>query len=94
MNDVWSKRGITRSCLRDCIKNNRICSDKYKWEYINPEQNKNNAKRIQEINQETNEIIIYNSMKEVYKARNIKTDQLRNCIKNDVKHNEFKYQEL
>jgi hypothetical protein len=94
MGDVWSKRGITRSCLRNCIKTNRICSDKYKLEYANPEQNENNAKKIKETNQETNEIIIYKSMKEVYKLRKITTDKLRNCIRNNESHNEFMYQKL
>lgn len=33
-------------------------------------------------------------MKEVYDTRNINPTQLRNCILNNVSHDEFKYQEI
>lgn len=45
MQELYNKRGISRSTLRKCIKNNRIC-DKYKWEYLNDNDNKNNSKKV------------------------------------------------
>ena len=49
MKELYEKRGISLCTLRKCIKNNRIC-DKYKWTYVNENQNKNNSKKVKEIN--------------------------------------------
>jgi hypothetical protein len=93
MKELWTKRGITRHCLNSCIKENRIC-DKYRWEYVNPEQNKNNCKKIRETNQKTNKVIIYNSMKEVYSKRELNNDKLRKLIRNNIPFNDYIYEEV
>jgi phage anti-repressor protein len=76
MKELYEKRGISRCTLRKCIKNNRVC-DKYKWEYVDNNDNKNNSKQVKETNTETNEIIIYKSMKELYTKLNITLEKLR-----------------
>jgi len=91
MKELYEKRGISRCTLRNCIKNNRICH-KYKWEYANDTQNKNNSKRVKETNTETNEIIIYKSMKELYTKLNITLEKLRYVIKNQEIINDCKYE--
>jgi prophage antirepressor-like protein len=91
MKELYEKRGISRQTLRNCIKNNRVC-DKYKWEYVNDTQNKNNSKRVKETNTETNEIIIYKSMKELYTKLNVTLEKLRYVIKNQEIINDCKYE--
>lgn len=91
MKELYEKRGISRQTLRNCIKNNRVC-DKYKWEYVNDTQNKNNSKRVKETNTETNEIIIYKSMKELYTKLNVTLEKLRSIIKNQEIINDCKYE--
>jgi prophage antirepressor-like protein/Fe-S-cluster formation regulator IscX/YfhJ len=91
MKELYEKRGISRCTLRNCIKNNRVC-DKYKWEYVNDTQNKNNSKRVKETNTETNEIIIYKSMKELYTKLNVTLEKLRYVIKNQEIINNCKYE--
>jgi len=91
MKELYEKRGISRCTLRKCIKNNRVC-DKYKWEYVDNTQNKNNSKRVKETNTETNEIIIYKSMKELYTKLNITLEKLRSIIKNQEIINDCKYE--
>ena len=91
MKELYEKRGISRCTLRNCIKNNRVC-DKYKWEYVNDTQNKNNSKRVKETNTETNEIIIYKSMKELYTKLNVTLEKLRSIIKNQEIINDCKYE--
>ena len=91
MKELYEKRGISRCTLRNCIKNNRVC-DKYKWEYVNDTQNKNNSKQVRETNTETNEIIIYKSMKELYTKLNITLEKLRYVIKNQEIINDCKYE--
>jgi prophage antirepressor-like protein/Fe-S-cluster formation regulator IscX/YfhJ len=91
MKELYEKRGISRCTLRKCIKNNRVC-DKYKWEYVNDTQNKNNSKQVRETNTETNEIIIYKSMKELYTKLNITLEKLRYVIKNQEIINDCKYE--
>ena len=90
MKELYEKRGISRCTLRNCIKNNRVC-DKYKWEYVNDTQNKNNSKRVKETNIETNEISVYNSMKLVYSKLNITLEKLRSIINNKEIINDCKY---
>jgi len=91
MKELYEKRGISRCTLRKCIKNNRVC-DKYKWEYVDNNHNKNNSKRVKETNTETNEIIIYKSMKELYTKLNITLEKLRSIIKNQEIINDCKYE--
>jgi hypothetical protein len=91
MKELYDKRGISRCTLRKCIKNNRVCH-KYKWEYLNDTQNKNNSKRVKETNTKTNEIIIYKSMKELYTKLNITIEKLRYIIKNQEIINNCKYE--
>jgi hypothetical protein len=91
MKELYEKRGIDRSTLRQCIKNNRIC-DKYKWEYVNENQNKNNNKKVKEINIKNNTFVIYNTMKSVYTKLNITKDKLRNIIYNKEIINDCKYE--
>jgi prophage antirepressor-like protein len=91
MKELYEKRGISRETLRKCIKNNRAC-DKYKWEYVNPEQSKNNNKRVKETNIVTNEIIVYESMKKIYTKLNITIWKLNYIIKNQEIINGYKYE--
>jgi prophage antirepressor-like protein len=91
MKELYDKRGISRCTLRNCIKNNRVC-DKYKWEYVNPQQNKNNSKRIKETNIETNEIIIYDSMKQVNIKRQLYEGSLKYHIRKNIILNGYKYE--
>lgn len=81
MKELYEKRGVCRATLRKCIKNDSIC-DKYKWTYIDNNQNKNNSKKIKETNIKNNTIIIYDSMKITYSKLNITADKLRNIISN------------
>lgn len=94
MQEAWEKRGIARSSLTSMIKNNRICGGKYKFEYVDPSQNKMNSKTIKETNQETNEIIIYKSMSNVTKNREISADKLRYCIRNNIEFNGYTYEQI
>ena len=91
MKELYEKRGICRDTLRNCIKNNRIC-DKYKWEYINDIQNKNNSKKVKEIDIKNNTFIIYDSMKKIYTKLNITLEKLRYVIKNQEIINNCKYE--
>ena len=91
MKELYEKRGVSRCTLRSCIKNNRVCG-KYKWQYVNDNQNKNNSKRVKETNIETNEIIVYESMKKIYTKLNITLEKLRYIIKNQEIINNCKYE--
>lgn len=91
MKELYEKRGISRCTLRNCIKNNRVC-DKYKWEYVNDTQNKNNSKRVKEIDIKNNTFIIYDSMKKLYTKLNITLEKLRYIIKNQEIINNCKYE--
>lgn len=51
-----------------------------------------NSKKIREINIETNEIIIYKSMKELYEKRGIHRCTLRKCIKNNRVCDKYKWE--
>ena len=81
MQELYEKRGISRQTLRNCIKNNKIC-DKFKWEYVNHDHNKNNNKKVKEINIENNTFTEYHSMKEAYTKLNITLEKLREIILN------------
>jgi prophage antirepressor-like protein len=91
MKELYEKRGISRCTLRKCIKNNRVC-DKYKWEYVNDNHNKNNSKRVKETNVKTNEIIVYDTMKKTYSKLNTTLEKLRNIINNKEIINDCKYE--
>lgn len=91
MKELYDKRGICRQTLRNCIKNNRVC-DKYKWEYVNNTQNKNNSKKVKEIDIKNNTFVIYDSMKKVYTKLNITLEKLRCIIKNKEIINGCKYE--
>jgi phage anti-repressor protein len=91
MKELYDKRGISRQTLRNCIKNNRVC-DKYKWEYVNNTQNKNNSKKVKEIDIKNNTFVIYDSMKKVYAKLNITLEKLRCIIKNKEIINGYKYE--
>ena len=91
MKELYEKRGISRCTLRNCIKNNRVC-DKYKWEYINNNHNKNNSKKVKETNVKTNKIIVYDTMKKTYSKLNITLEKLRNIINNKEIINDCKYE--
>ena len=91
MKELYEKRGICRDTLRNCIKNNREC-DKYKWEYVNDTQNKNNSKKVKEIDVKNNTFIIYDSMKKIYTKLNITLEKLRYIIKNQEIINNCKYE--
>lgn len=91
MKELYEKRGISRCTLRNCIKNNRVC-DKYKWEYVNYTQNKNNNKRVKETNVNDDTFIIYDSMKKTYSKLNITLEKLRNIINNKEIINNCKYE--
>lgn len=91
MKELYEKRGISRETLRNCIKNNRVCG-KYKWEYVNDNDNKNNSKRVKETNVRTNKFIIYNSMKEIYLKLNISIHKLKIIINNKQIINDCKYE--
>ena len=91
MKELYEKRGISRCTLRNCIKNNKIC-DKYKWEYVNPQQNKSNSKKVKEIDIKNNKFIIYDSMKIIYTKLNITLEKLRDIIKNKEIINDCKYE--
>lgn len=91
MKELYEKRGISRETLRKCIKNNRVC-DKYKWEYINNNHNKNNSKKVKETNVKTNKIIVYDTMKKTYSKLNITLEKLRNIIINKEIINDCKYE--
>lgn len=90
MKELYEKRGISRCTVRNCIKNNRVC-DKYKWEYVNDNDNKNNSKRVKETNVTTNTFIIYNSMKEIYSKLNISIHKFKTIINNKEIINDYKY---
>ena len=81
MQELYEKRGISRQTLRNCIKNDKIC-DKFKWEYVNHDHNKNNNKKVKEINIENNTFTEYHSMKEAYTKLNITLEKLREIILN------------
>ena len=91
MKKLYEKRGICRTTLRSCIKNNRIC-DKYKWEYVDNNLNKNNSKKVKEINVKDNTFVINNSMKKVYSKLNITLEKLRRIIENQEIINDYKYE--
>ena len=91
MKELYDKRGICRDTLRKCIKNNRIC-DKYKWEYVNDNRNKNNNKKVKEINVKNNTFIIYDSMKKVYSKLNVSIWNLKTIINNQEIINHCKYE--
>lgn len=90
MKELSDKRGVCRQTIRNCIKHNRECGF-YTWEYVNP-HNKNNCKRVKETNIETNEIIVYESMKKIYTKLNITLEKLRYIIKNQEIINGYKYE--
>lgn len=91
MQELYEKRGISRQTLRNCIKNNRVC-DKYRWEYVNETQNKNNSKKVKEININDNTITIYPSMRQVYTKLNITLEKLRTIINNKEIINNHRYE--
>lgn len=91
MQELYEKRGVSRQTLRNCIKNNRIC-DKFRWEYVDDNQNKNNSKKVKEIDIINNTFIVYDSMKKVYTKLNITLEKLRNIIKNKQVINNCKYE--
>jgi len=91
MKELYEKRGICRKTLRNCIKNNRVC-DKYKWEYVNNNQNKNNSKKVKEIDIKNNTFVVYDSMRSVYTKLNITLEKLRCIIKNQEVINNCKYE--
>lgn len=91
MKELYDKRGICRHTLRKCIKNNTVCN-KYKWHYVNDTQNKNNSKKVKEIDIKNNTFIIYDSMKKVYTKLNITLEKLRCIIKNQEVINNCKYE--
>lgn len=91
MKELYEKRGISRCTLRKCIKNNRVC-DKYKWEYVDNNHNKNNSKKVKETNVNDNTFVIYNSMKKTYSKLNITLEKLRNIINNKEIINDCKYE--
>lgn len=91
MQELYDKRGISRCTLRKCIKNNRIC-DKYNWEYVNDNHNKNNSKKVKEINVNNNTFVIYDSMKKVYSKLNIRRGKFSNIINNQEIVNDCKYE--
>ncbi len=91
MKELYNKRGIVRSTLRKCIKNNRVC-DKYKWEYMNDSQNKNNSKKIKEVNVKDNTFTIYDSMKQVYTKLNITSNIFKRILYNEEVINDCKYE--
>ena len=91
MKELYEKRGISRETLRNCIKNNRVC-DKYKWSYVNDNDNKNNSKRVKETNVKTNKFIIYSSMKEIYSKLNISIYNLKTIINNKETINDCIYE--
>jgi hypothetical protein len=91
MKELYEKRGISRCTLRKCIKNNRVC-DKYKWEYVNDNDNKNNSKQVKETNVRTNTFIIYNSMKQIYSKLNISIHKLKTIINNKEMINDCMYE--
>lgn len=91
MQELYEKRGISRQTLRNCIKNNRVC-DKYRWEYVNETQNKNNCKKVKEININDNTITIYPSMRQVYTKLNITLEKLRTIINNKEIINNHRYE--
>ena len=91
MQEVYNKRGICRATLRNCIKNNRICN-KYKWEYVNDQHNKNNSKKVKEINVKNNTFVVYDSMKKVYSKLNIRREKFSNIINNQEIINDCKYE--
>ena len=91
MKELYEKRGISRCTLRSCIKNGRVC-DKYKWTYMNNNQNKSNSKKVKEINTINNTFIIYDSMKKAYTKLNSTLEKLRNIIKNKEIINDCSYE--
>ena len=91
MKELYEKRGICRATLRKCIKNDSTC-DKYKWTYVDNNQNKNNSKKIKETNIKNNTIIIYDSMKITYSKLNITADKLRSIINNKEILNDCTYE--
>ena len=91
MKELYEKRGISRCTLRNCIKDNRIC-DKYKWDYMNDNQNKNNSKKIKKINVKDNTFIIYDSMKDIYTKLNIKIGKLKSIITDKEIIDDFRYE--
>ena len=91
MKELYDKRGICRDTLRKCIKNNRTC-DKYKWQYLNHTQNKNNSKKVKEIDLNNNTSTIYDSMKQIYTKLNITLEKLRYIIKNKEIINNCQYE--
>ena len=91
MKELYEKRGISRCTLRKCIKNNRVC-DKYKWEYVNDNDNKNNSKQVKETNVRTNTFIIYNSMKQIYSKLNISIHKFKTIINNKEMINDCMYE--
>jgi phage anti-repressor protein len=91
MKELSDKRGVCRATIRNCIKENRECNS-YKWEYAHPQYNKNNCKRVKETNIETNEIIIYESMKQVNIKRNLHESSLKYHIRKNLTLNGYKYE--
>jgi hypothetical protein len=77
--------------LRKCIRKNRVC-DKYKWEYVNDAQNKNNSKKVKEIDIKNDTFIIYDSMKNIYTKLNVTHEKLKYIIKNQEIINDCKYE--
>ena len=60
------------------------------YEFVNYEIH--NSKQIRETNTETNEIIIYQTMKELYEKRGISRCTLRKCIKNNRVCDKYKWE--
>jgi phage anti-repressor protein len=91
MQELYEKRGISRQTLRNCIKNDKVC-DKFKWEYVNDDHNKNNNKKVKEINIENHTFTEFKSMKEAYTKLNITLGKLRAIIANQTIINKCIYE--
>lgn len=91
MQELYEKRGISRQTLRNCIKNDKVC-DKFKWEYVNHDHNKNNNKKVKEINIENHKFTEFKSMKEAYTKLNITLEKLREIISNKKVINNCRYE--
>ena len=83
---------LNRYIEEEKILNEFYYSDKQllPYEFVNYEIH--NSKQIKETNTETNEIIIYQTMKELYEKRGISRCTLRNCIKNNRVCDKYKWE--
>jgi hypothetical protein len=68
-----------------------VC-DKFKWKYVNDDHNKNNNKKVKEINIENHTFTEFKSMKEAYTKLNITLGKLRAIIANQTIINKCIYE--